>query len=987
MDFEKFFSFLGKENTTTPDRLKAIMEEAIASSPSEVSKTSLFEENIGIDGVEKEFERGKQAYSEPTGTAFEPKLEEFAFTSQPSQSELSVIDTLLSEFDNPIPTYDEIKKLTLPEGFYEEAKPQEARPQEVKPQEVKPQEVFPTQEFGFGGVKEEELFGAFAPEEQEVKVGGEDLGELLKEFKVGEPSESKEVPIESLEEVFGVAKEEGPREEFAFGEFLGEGKKEEEFVWPSEEVGKEVKEEGFGFEGFVPEVGKGVEEELKFEESEVSFPGEEKAEEFIRGLESAESAEVFGEVPIESFTEEVSFEEAPKEEFHAEVPFVEEVGFPKEEVSEKVLEFETPEFKTQEFKTPEFEAKEVGPAEARYGEELSYEDYVRALEILKRYPSYIRKAIKDLIKNGLISENQVNNLFRYILSNPTSEELKSFVLSLAPFYRFEEVPERKVIVAAKRSKIDEFFEKAFKRTVIVGFALGVLAIVGIIVFNAVSRYVYSNNLYNRGLTLIDTGYYEEAENLFKRAEAVSGRNKYWYNTYAKRYLYNNAPEWAVRKLENALKYWPYDYETSLNYVDALLKLDPPDFNKALKYSQDFRRAVGNNFKGVDLNAQVYVKYGDYTKNPEYYGEAERLYLKFLQTKDNRHVSSLFRLISIYIRLDEKSKVDDIYNYIRAIDKKAIVEDVCVELARYYIDKDDLGRAKKVLLELSTINPKNPDFYYEFARYLYKMENFSESKRKLFEALKINPKHAKSYALLGDIALLSGKDGEAIENYQKSLSLNPDLVEPYYKLGDIFYNKDDFTTALGYYLSGFSKGEPEDKKYFSEVNYKVAKIYYMNGVLNEAVKYLSRSYVLDPYNPLISQFLGNIFLELKKPDLALVQFGKSVDVYSKILDSIKVINPKIVRHVEIVSLAARAYNNMGVSYIMMGMNEDNIKNAILRWEEARILAQNINTEYPIAKYNINLVMHPTMMKYSNFVIDKELPKSIPGALDYYMKQIR
>ncbi len=974
MDFEKFFSFLGKENTTTPDMLKAIMEESIASSPSQVSKTSLFEENIGIDEVEKKFERGKQAYSEPTGTAFEPKLEEFAFTSQPFQSETSVIDTLLSEFDNPIPTYDEIKKLTLPEGFYEEVKPQE-----VKPQEVKPQEVFPTQEFGFGGVKEEELFGAFVPEEQEVKAGGEDLGELLKEFKVGEPSESKEVPIESFEEVFGVAKEEGPKEEFAFGEFLGEGKKEEEFVWPSEEVGKEVKEE------------------LKFEEPEVSFLGEEKAEEFIKGLESAESAEVFGEVPIESFTEEVSFEEAPKEEFHAEAPFIEEVGFPKEEVPEKVLEFETsgfetPEFKTQEFKTPEFktpefEAKEVGPAEARYGEELSSEDYVRALEILKKYPSYIRKAIKDLIKNGLISENQVNNLFRYILSNPTSEELKSFVLSLAPFYRFEEIPERKVIVAAKRSKIDEFFEKAFKRTVIVGFALGVLAIVGIIVFNAVSRYVYSNNLYNKGLTLIDTGYYEEAENLFKRAEAVSGRNKYWYNTYAKRYLYNNAPEWAVRKLENALKYWPYDYETSLNYVDALLKLDPPDFNKALRYSQDFRRAVGNSFKGVDLNAQVYVKYGDYTKNPEYYREAERLYLKFLQTKDNRHVSSLFRLISIYIRLDEKSKVDDIYNYIRTIDKKAIIEDVCVELARYYIDKDDLGRAKKVLLELSTINPKNPDFYYEFARYLYKMENFSESKRKLFEALKINPKHAKSYALLGDIALLSGKDGEAIENYQKSLSLNPDLVEPYYKLGDIFYNKDDFTTALGYYLSGFNKGEPEDKKYFSEINYKVAKIYYMNGVLNEAVKYLSRSYVLDPYNPLISQFLGNIFLELKKPDLALVQFSKSVDVYSKILDSIKVINPKIVRHVEIVSLAARAYNNMGVSYIMMGMNEDNIKNAILRWEEARILAQNINTEYPIAKYNINLIMHPTMMKYRNFVIDKELPKSIPRALDYYMKQIR
>ncbi len=966
MDFEKFFLFLGKENTTTPDRLKAIMEEAITSSSSEISETSLFEGKIDIDEVEKEFGHFSKSYNEPIDSTFESGRDEVVSSSR---GESNLVDNLLSEFDKPIPTYDEVKRLTIPEGFYEE----------VVPQEVIPQEAIPAQEVGAEGVEEGGVFEAFAPQEQKVEPGSSDLSELLKEFRVGEPSESQEVPIESFEEVFGVAKEEKAEEGFNIGEFLGEGKKEEEFVWPSEEVSEEVKE-GFGFEGFVPEVGGLGEEEFKFEEPGIGLEGEEKTDEFLKGLESAESAESFGEVPIESFTEEVTLEEGPREEVHAEVPFGEELGFPREEVSERA-------FSEVEGWTPEFETGEVGPKKARYEEELSSDDYARAIEILKRYPPYIRKAVKDLIKNGLVSEYQVNDLFRYILSSPSAEELKSFILSIAPFYSFREVPERKVIVAAKRSKIDEFFEKAFRKTVIIGFALGILAIVGIVVFNAVSRYVYSNNLYNRGLTLIDAGYYEEAENLFKRAEAVSGRNKYWYNAYAKKYIYNNSAEWAVNKLEIALKYWPYDYETSLNYVDALLKLDPPDFNKALRYSQDFRRSVGNSFRGVDLNAQVYVKYGDYTKNPEYYKEAERLYLKFLQTKDNRHVSSLFRLISIYVRLDERSKVDSVYNYVRSIDEKAIVEDVGVELARYYIDKGDLGKAKKVLLELSTVKPKNPDFYYEFARYLYKMENFSESKRKLFEALRINPKHAKSYALMGDLALFSGKDTEAIENYQKALSLDPDLISPYYKLGDIFYNKDDFTTALGYYLSGLRKGEPEDKKYFSEINYRIAKIYYMNGVYNEAVRYLSRSYVLDPYNPLVSQFLGNIFLELKRPDLALVQFSKSVDVYSKILDSIKVVNSKIVRHVEVVSLAARAYNNMGVSYIMMGMNEDNVRNAILRWEEARILAQNINTEYPIAKYNINLVMHPTMMKYSNFVIDRELPKSIPESLNYYLRQMR
>ena len=941
MDFEKFFSFLGKENTTTPEKLKAIMDEAKLGLSSSSPGVDLEESpKIDLDELERNYEE-KSAVKSQSDFESEHKASE---VESATAGEVSEIDKILSEFDNPLPTYEEMKKLTLPEGTFEEGK--------EKTEEVPESHELSGEEFATTEKPEEEV---------KEGVGGEDLSSLIGEFKVEGPQESVEVSLDKIGEFFGGAAE-------------GEG--EEKGGIPS---AKEKSEESFFAETTpTPSESKGVEEfvfpteEGKSEES-FSF-GEGETEEFIKGMESAEEIETPEEVPIESFSEEVSFGEVPKETPPEEVTFPEEVKSEEVAFEEKVTPSEGGRYESTEAYVSEVE-------------ELPSSDYIRALEILKGYPPQIRKAVKDLIKNGLISESQVNTLFKSILSNPSVQEIENLILSLAPFYRFEEVPSRKVIVAAERSKVDEFFEKAFKKTVVVGVVVGVLSIVGIIVFNAVSRYIYSDNLYKKGLVLIDSSYYEEAENLFKRAESVSGRDKYWYNTYAKRYIYNNAPDWAVNKLETALKYWPYDYETSLNYVDALLKLDPPNFDKALQYSQDFRRAMGDSFKGIDLNAQVYVKYGDYTKNPEYYREAERLYMKFLKAKDNKHISSLFRLVSIYTRLDDKSKVDEIYNYIRAIDKKAIVEDVEVELARYYIDKDDLSMAKKVLFELSTISPKNPDFYYEFARYLYKMENFSESKKKLLEALKINPKHAKSYALMGDIALLSGKDPEAIENYQKSLSFDPDLVEPYYKLGDIFYNKDDFTTALGYYLSGLSKGEVEDKKYFSEVNYRIAKIYYMNGVNSESIKYLSRAYVLDPYNPLISQFMGNIYLEMKKPDLALVQFSKSIDVYTKILDSIKVINPKIVRHLEIVSLAARAYNNMGVSYVMMGRTEDNIKDAVLKWEEARVLAQNINTEYPIAKYNINLVMHPVMSKYSNFVVDKDLPKSIPESLDYYLKQVK
>ncbi|MFN4244620.1 MAG: tetratricopeptide repeat protein [Brevinematia bacterium] len=926
MNVENLFSFLGRENTVTPERiLKTIEEAKISQTPKESSQTSYT--------VKPEFVESN--YGKIESDVFKEEISEPNLGLEPSVDEK--IDELLSIFDGPIPTYEDIKKLTIPEIVKESTKSTSFEE--------------PVIETSF----QEEKLTPVTPEEASAQF---DVAELLKDFKVGEAIEEKEeVSKEELETLLGVS----------------------ETVEQSLE--KEIKEEiptEFGPESFLfTEPSKTEEEIIIPEEGEELFGfGEttkvqEKVDEIIKGIEQAEEVQI--EQPIEEFQEDFltggyTYPEETKEEKIPEKTF--------EEVSEVFPEEKYYQPTEKEQKYYEEVSKIREPTKR---EEISEEDAARAISLLKNYPSDIKKAVKDLIGKGIISESDINSLLKRILSSPSSEELRNYIKEIAPFYRFEEG--RRIIVAAKKSKLEEALEKTLKRSIIAFVGVGVIAFIGFIIFSIVSRNIYSENLYNKGLNLIDTGYYEEAENLFKRAEEVGGRKKEWYQKYAIRYIYNNVPDRAVKKIEDALKIWPYDYNLSLVYIDALTKLPEPNFNKALEYSEAFRRKENNSFRGIDLNAQVYAKMGDYYNSKNYYKDAETLYMKYLKAKDNKHIPSLFRLISIYIKLDEKEKVYELYEYIKKIDEKAVSEVVGVEMARYFIDKNDLPMAKKVLFELSTIKPKNPDFYYEFARYLFANENYREAVKNLKIALSLNPKHSKSYILMGDIDYILKNKQSAIDNYKKSIEIDPSQGIPYLRLGDIFYEDKEYITALGYYLEGLKSVKLEDNIYSSKIHYNIAKIYYINGMLNESLRYLSYSYVLDPQNPILSHFIANIYLEQGKPDIALVQYNKSIEGYQRIIQKIKVIDSKITRHREIVSLLIRSYNNQGIAYISL-KGQESLKNAMLSWWEAKNYAEKINAVYPEAEYNLKLVLHPNMTKYRNFAMDKEIPDTIPKYIYNY-----
>ncbi len=970
-DFEKLFSYLGRESNASPEKIISVINSAKSG---EVS----FEEEVIPQ--EREMVSTPDFFTTSVEEEISPMTKTFEEISKVSETSFSEEDEILSIFDNPFPTYNEILELTIPEFIKKQL------------EEVQKTPETPEKSLEAAFEMPEEEISAAQPEE--VTEVSEDVFKLLGSFETEPITLEKEPFVEAKEVSF---EEEQVKENFEPFELVGKPEEVEETFTLEGETGEYITESE------TEEISKGIEESevFSFAETEVPFgeseiPGEllgsesSEIEKISRGFE--ESEEFSFEQPIEEFEETIG---TGSEKFQKEVeqPFYKEA-----------FQFEEPIGKEEEFYQPKPESKAVFEEKTEYREipetrvsprrteEISEEEVYAVIEKLKSYPFHLRKAVKDIIKNELTSERGIKELFDYIYQGPSPKDLESYINKLVPFYRFEKAEERKeagrkVIIAAERSKLDEFLEKALKKSVIFAGALVVLVGVGFFVVTTIGRNLYSNNLYEKGLRLIDTGYYDEAEENFKRAQDISGPKLEWYNKYAERYMMNRVPERAVTKLEEGLKFFPYDYKVSLNYVKALTSLDPPEYEKALSYAKEFKQKEQGSFRSIDIEGQLYINWGDTVKDKSKYFDAERIYMKFLKSKDNKHLGALFRLIPIYIRLDEKGKVDEIYDYIRNLNPKAVVEDAEIELAGYYINKKDLARAKKVLEDLQEIRSQKADYYYEMARFMNENLSYSKALEFAMKAVKANPKHYKAYSLIGDLKYYSKDILSAKENYLKSIQIEPNYQYPYLKMGHILYSEDKLNEALPYYTKALEIGEIESEEDLLKLSYNLARIYYKNRMLNEALKYLSYYYLRNYDHPVISYFMGNIYLEVGKVDLAIVQYNKVISSYNKILEKIPYIDPKIVRHQELISLLISTYNNLGVSYGIISKDEETIKKALMNFWEAKNYAEKLNAIYPPAEYNIKLVLHPVMNKYRNFEMDKNIPKEVPDSIKTYLTQIR
>ncbi len=150
--------------------------------------------------------------------------------------------------------------------------------------------------------------------------------------------------------------------------------------------------------------------------------------------------------------------------------------------------------------------------------------------------------------------------------------------------------------------------------------------------------------------------------------------------------------------------------------------------------------------------------------------------------------------------------------------------------------DSLEKKKDYRAIISDIQDKHAvvystsDYYYLGVAYFH-LENDAEAQKYLNLAIEKDPNFMEAYDYLGGSHYFDGNYDEAIKNFKKCIELNPKYPQPYEMLGEIYESYENYEQALHFYL------EYRKLKNTSEVNQRIACIYYKLNATGKAVPYL------------------------------------------------------------------------------------------------------------------------------------------------------
>lgn len=877
------------------------------------------------------------------------------------------------EEEKQVVTPEEIK-LSVPEGEIDSGLADLLGQMKVEP-EVSPSAAGGLEDlFSSLGISEPEKAAAepsmpFAPE-----MGGE-TGPSLEEAFAPETSFSLETPAEEAEmpSLEGFGEMETPEMETG---------KVEPYAFPSfDETPVELSTPEIGLEGF----------------GEPETPPLEMGWESEKAAPSFEGGEEWGEI---------------------EVPEVEPSaggGFSAfgEEPSSQAEGWKGPSF--------DFEAEEPavsGGAEKRGMAEATSQELLldpeKAIKIRERINRIrkpeVRQRIREAIVKASLAEDLLKELILKLLLNEDDASLEAFDRRYLQNVRVEPrtppsfaKPTRQVIYTEEAIKAEQLNKQLGKVgglsliLLLVSVALSALMWVGVI------QPWLAGREYEKGLAAIDKKDYVYAEKKFQRGKEIGGFSVKWHNIFAKKYTEVGQWDLAREKYEAVLQRKPLERTTIMNYAEFNKQLYPPRYEEAVALYTRLYKRTPRDFAIVDALGQTYVEWAERTTDTvdrfERFKKANDLYETYLMKK-SKDVAAHFRLLDIAVRVTNETLIDGRYKIIEKLNKRAINFPILTRLASYYIDKRRLSDARKVLEKLiplikikiresdgayvldesmakfSNQKPVYDETLYQYGRLQTINMDFVRALWALSNAVGLNPSNAKAYNLMGEIYYTTDESPQAkrmaIALFEAAQRIAPAYYKPYVNLGHLyFYNdlafKDEEAAlfrALGYYQVAYQlyqMGQVDKLSPDPKLFYNLSWLYYKYGNYEEALKVLSEIYTTDPLNPYYSYAIGNVYQKMGIGDLAEVNYLKAIDYFKDIARRIKYINPDSIRHREVFTQLARAYNNLGVVYFTAAkqnpkMAQEYEAKALLYFYEAKNMANKVGLLYPEAEYNIKVVLN-------------------------------
>jgi len=282
--------------------------------------------------------------------------------------------------------------------------------------------------------------------------------------------------------------------------------------------------------------------------------------------------------------------------------------------------------------------------------------------------------------------------------------------------------------------------------------------------------------------------------------------------------------------ENALDINGFDLEAHDLAANRFINSGQP--HRALPHLQRLLSIRRNDRAAMERLIQVYLEIEDFEK-----ALAAIDYL-FLQTNDTLAENlQMRRAISLYHLKRQDESADIIKRVLKNNPQNA--EALCF-MGQI---ESPAQTAEQYFLDAIKSAPNYNEAKYQLARFYEMKDDLKKARALLLEVLESEPLNVRAHARLGIVFFYDNESELALKSYQTAVALNPYDYNTHYNLGELYRTKfNNNTKALEQYVLTL-----KEKPAHTEANFRAGMICIENDMIKEAIRYFEASVQTDRKN--------------------------------------------------------------------------------------------------------------------------------------------
>ena len=559
--------------------------------------------------------------------------------------------------------------------------------------------------------------------------------------------------------------------------------------------------------------------------------------------------------------------------------------------------------------------------------ELSPEDRKKVVIRISTFPKEAEVKIAKAIVNPKYSEEKVYPLVKALITHGKQEDIISKYEKLTGDKSLHNVVLTRLSGEAyerKQKSLLSIIEKNVLPILARTAALIVMIAVLVMFYVTILYPTYTaSKYYKLGKKNIDENKYEYAEQNFNKAYQVQPRYKEII-AFARKFRDHERNFAAERKYEMAAQQRD-DRMLDFEYGEFLRDIDK--YEKSLSMYNYWIDKKRDDLEARNGRGETYLKWAEIDSSK--LENAENEFLDVLDYQLN-NADAINNLLATYIKMNNRKKVLDTYNWAAAYLKKQDYR-IQIKTAGYLIDSGDLNEVRRILTSVSKFvptKPSYPEYDYQLARYnkallvrpderknlesaKAKMETLTGTEiKQIFGSEKaFNRFQANVYNDLGENYYeTSRSDIRAFKMFDRAATLNPDFGKAYYNLGNFAYlTKADREEALRYYTEAESKGFNNDI-----MTYNMGWLYYKKGDYDKAHTKIDNLLKKNPDVDSLKFMKGTILLNMAQYDLAYSELLEVYDKFNTFRQGNGPLDLDLKEHQNAVKMLYQSSNNLGAS---------------------------------------------------------------------------